>query len=216
MCKVYINNVAVVLTTPQTDLPPQSRQCVQLSYQSGKDMLDIIRYIEANSTELQTVFVVGKTQQQVKNDFFTHYQAVYAAGGLVHNTQQQVLLIRRNKHWDLPKGKAERNETTEQTALREVSEETGLQQLHITQPIFIPDNNDNLTYHTYYDKQSRVIKITHWYAMYCPQYTDSELRPQAEEGITEVVWVAPSLAQTDHYLQSSYGSIKDVLRSALS
>lgn len=79
----------------------------------------------------------------------------------------------------------------------------------------LADNNDNITYHTYYDKKNRVLKVTHWYKMLCQQYTPEDLKPQIEEGITEVVWVEETKVTNEFYLNNSYGSIKDVLLSAL-
>lgn len=57
---------------------------------------------------------------------------VRAAGGIVHRRDPsgawQVLLVHRPRYddWSLPKGKADRGERAEETALREVEEETGL------------------------------------------------------------------------------------------
>jgi 8-oxo-dGTP diphosphatase len=57
---------------------------------------------------------------------------VRAAGGIVHRRGEdgalQVLLVHRPRYddWSLPKGKADRGERDEETALREVEEETGL------------------------------------------------------------------------------------------
>ena len=57
---------------------------------------------------------------------------VEAAGGFVwreHRGEWQVLLVHRPRYddWSLPKGKASPGETPEETALREVEEETGLE-----------------------------------------------------------------------------------------
>jgi 8-oxo-dGTP diphosphatase len=63
---------------------------------------------------------------------------IVAAGGLVRlsappetgvNERAPVLLVHRPKYddWSFPKGKADPGETIEQTALREVREETGLE-----------------------------------------------------------------------------------------
>ena len=38
----------------------------------------------------------------------------------------QLCLVHDGRHWGLPKGNVERGETPEQTALREIAEETGL------------------------------------------------------------------------------------------
>jgi len=56
---------------------------------------------------------------------------VRAAGGIVWRVREgrvvEVLIVHRPRYddWTLPKGKAEPGETDEQTALREVEEETG-------------------------------------------------------------------------------------------
>jgi bis(5'-nucleosidyl)-tetraphosphatase len=42
-----------------------------------------------------------------------------------------LLLHYPNGHWDFPKGHVEKDETEEQTALRELEEETGISQSHI-------------------------------------------------------------------------------------
>ena len=54
------------------------------------------------------------------------YLEVNAGGGLVINSKGEYLLIRRSGLWDLPKGHQEPGEPIEETALREVEEETGL------------------------------------------------------------------------------------------
>ncbi|MFT8356556.1 MAG: NUDIX hydrolase [Bifidobacterium aquikefiri] len=55
----------------------------------------------------------------------------YSAGGLIFNEMQQVAIIARHSRsghleWCLPKGHIEKGETPEQTAVREVHEETGI------------------------------------------------------------------------------------------
>jgi len=54
-------------------------------------------------------------------------KAVPGAGGLVFNATGEVLLIRdRNGYWVFPKGHVEPRESPEETARREVAEETGV------------------------------------------------------------------------------------------
>ncbi len=55
----------------------------------------------------------------------------YSAGGLIFNTSGEVAIIARHSRsghleWCLPKGHIEKGETPEQTAVREVHEETGI------------------------------------------------------------------------------------------
>ena len=53
-----------------------------------------------------------------------------SAGGVIYRDEQgqiQIALIRVRKRWGLPKGHVETGERIEQTAVREVREETGLQ-----------------------------------------------------------------------------------------
>ncbi len=58
-------------------------------------------------------------------------RAEYSAGGVVYrpaNGGYEVVAVHRARHhdWSLPKGHIEKGESHEQTALREVEEETGL------------------------------------------------------------------------------------------
>ena len=67
--------------------------------------------------------------------FCAGYKLIEAAGGLVYNDKNQILMIFRNGKWDLPKGKLEVGENIEQCAIREVEEECGVSGLTITQQL---------------------------------------------------------------------------------
>tara|TARA_B100000989_G_scaffold295273_1_gene275979 strand:+ start:9661 stop:10242 length:582 start_codon:yes stop_codon:yes gene_type:complete len=112
----------------------------------------------------------------------------------------EILLIRRNGLWDIPKGKVEKNEQVAYAARREVQEEVGLVDPIITH--FICTTN-----HEYEQKNKRYHKTTYWYGMIdAKEYRainginikkktkpiDSmkfRFIPQVEEGITDVRWV---------------------------
>ncbi len=51
-----------------------------------------------------------------------------SCGGIIYNEDNEFLIIqnRGGKHWDFPKGHAEKGETEEETAKREILEETNL------------------------------------------------------------------------------------------
>ncbi len=127
--------------------------------------------------------------------FAKDYRLIHAAGGIVADQQNRILMIYRLGCWDFPKGKAEPGEQHEQTALREVSEETGLRDLELG--CTLPD-----TYHTYTLHDEPILKVTHWFAM---RAANQPLVPQTEEDITQAVWVAaPDVAWK---LQGSYPSL---------
>lgn len=133
--------------------------------------------------------------------FRKQYKLVLAGGGIVRNKKEKILFIYRNGRWDLPKGKAEEGELIEETALREVKEECGLQDLHLKDHIID-------TYHTYDLKGSRKLKKTSWYSMYSE---DKDLIPQTEEGITKIKWVKPEKDKMEKIYNNTYPSILDVL-----
>ena len=88
-----------------------------------------------------------------------------SAGGIVVRYEagrpQLVVGSRRRERdgrtWTLPKGTPERDETTEETALREVGEETGLQ-VRITGPL------DRIHY-TFVQSGTRIHKTVHYFLM---------------------------------------------------
>lgn len=128
-----------------------------------------------------------------------------AAGGLVLNSNKELLLIFRRGKWDLPKGKMEETETIEDCAIREVKEETGLQQLEIKQFI-------GTTTHDYFDNwlKQDVTKISHWYLM--ETHSTSLLVPQKNEDIEEAKWVKTS--ELGKYIEETYPNIIQILKEA--
>ena len=110
------------------------------------------------------------------------------------------MFIYRNNKWDLPKGKTEKKESIEQTALREVEEETGVTGLKIVKPL-------DTTYHIFKRNDKLKIKVTYWFEMTTD--FDGELFPQENEGITKVAWL--NEAETENALTNSYANIKRLL-----
>ena len=127
---------------------------------------------------------------------------IIAAGGIVMNPNQEILWIFRRGFWDLPKGKLDPNETIEACAIREVMEETGIDQLVLGKLIL-------KTTHQYHDKflNKEVEKTTYWYAM----TTDliQEGKPQTEEDIEAIAWVKKE--DISPYLANTYDTIKAVM-----
>jgi 8-oxo-dGTP pyrophosphatase MutT (NUDIX family) len=106
-----------------------------------------------------------------------------SAGGVVFRRDGEVtyfLLIRDPyENWGLPKGHVERGETAEQTAVREVREETGITELSLREPL------DTIDWF-FRDGPDLIHKYCHFFLM------ETELeatQPQLEEGITECIWL---------------------------
>ena len=106
---------------------------------------------------------------------------IEAAGGLVFNEKNELLMIFRRGFWDLPKGKVDEGETLEECAVREVQEETGLHNIKLGEFL-------NTTYHTYTLNNQSILKPSHWYKM--EHWGNEILIPQTEEDISEIKWVS--------------------------
>jgi len=138
---------------------------------------------------------------ELKKAFYKKFTIVIAAGGLVLNEKKKILMIFRRGKWDLPKGKLDKGETLEECAVREVEEETGLQQVKLLSPLVI-------TYHTYHEGARFILKESHWYNMKVSG--EQKLVPQTEEGIHEIKWVTNKEAQ--NLFQECYPSVIDVIK----
>lgn len=114
-------------------------------------------------------------------DFRDMFSQTDAAGGLVVNEKGDYLCIYNRNKWTLPKGHVEWREPIEDAAIREVQEETGLEEVSIQHPM-------QPTYHTFRRKRKWVLKTTHWYRMQAS--SEAALVPQAEENIEDVRWLS--------------------------
>ncbi|PID95460.1 MAG: hypothetical protein CSA94_01490 [Bacteroidetes bacterium] len=122
---------------------------------------------------------------QLKNDFFNLFSQITAAGGVVFNSEKEILMIKKRGSWDFPKGKTEEGEDLEVTAIREIKEETGINALII-------NSTPYKTYHIYTEKDELMIKTTYWYKM--EQGKKSKPKPEEKEGIEKVRWVSKEKA----------------------
>jgi len=205
MYKVYVNTVPVFLGTPETigalGLLPGKDVYTAPYLGKKKQLRQYLDLLDKNKT-VKTVAFYADNAEEVWADFRACFKQVDAAGGYVTNAQGQLLVFFRRGSWDLPKGKIDAGETPEHAALREVREETGLQNL--TLGAFLGH-----TWHTYREKDERILKCTWWYRM---QTTDTKVVPQTEEDIEEIRWVHPAA-----WLASApavYGNIRELIERA--
>jgi 8-oxo-dGTP pyrophosphatase MutT (NUDIX family) len=190
MYTVYVGNKPIILTSevqPETDFKSFLLKSVSI----GK----VIKTL--NKTDLKAVHLVHKNPEKLLKHFLKLLPVVVAGGGKVYNKKNEVLFIYRNDKWDLPKGKAERKESIEETAIREVEEETGVKGLAITKSL-------PTTYHIFKRNGKHRIKVTYWFEM--KTNFEGELLPQENEGITKVLWLDRNASKKA--LENSYANIK--------
>ena len=129
---------------------------------------------------------------------------VQAAGGVVRNAKDKLLMIRRNSTWDLPKGKLEQCESIEECALREVSEETGVESLRL-------EDFQKTTYHVFRRGGEFRLKEVFWYQMYCD--FEGPFAPQQNEGITDVRWMGQK--KLEKISGKTYQNIRELIQAHL-
>ncbi|MBC8111159.1 MAG: NUDIX domain-containing protein [Verrucomicrobia bacterium] len=157
----------------------------------------LVTLITKKLKKLQSLTLVTANKTAVKNFIKNNFKIVNAAGGLVMKNGKILLMYRLGK-WDFPKGKLESGEKFSVAAQREVEEECGIKvQTH---------EKICATWHTYTLNGSKILKKTKWYAMTC--IDDSRIKPQKEEGIEQLIWVAPE--QAEKLLATTYRSIQYV------
>ncbi len=201
MYKVFFNERKVFLTD-NFEKHFNTKYGLFYKYQNQEELEDLLDFYR-NLRKIDTLYIIHDDIEELRNYFRACYLNINAAGGLVKDSHERILIIKRRNRWDLPKGKVDRNEDFQQTAIREVNEECGIGDIKIIQPLLS-------TYHTYTLDGKPVLKKTLWFEML---YTGiGRPEPQLKENITEVRWFGkPDLGEV---VKNTYPSILDVFRYA--
>lgn len=193
MYKVFVSDKPIILTTKV-----KKEKLFKNYLLRSVSLPKIIR--ELNSTDLKEIRIIHYNENKLLKKFLKKLPNVVAGGGKVFNKKGEVLFIYRNGKWDLPKGKTEKKEPIELSAIREVEEETGVKGLNIRRPL-------ETTYHIFKRNGKYRIKITYWFEMYTDY--DGPLIPEISEGITKVSWL--NKREQKEALQNSYANIRSLL-----
>jgi 8-oxo-dGTP pyrophosphatase MutT (NUDIX family) len=190
MYKVFVNDKPLFLTNQifkETDF-----QLFLLESVDFKQL--IVKYFQ---NKIQKAYLYHPDEKEIMKVLKTKIPVNKAGGGLVYNKNGEVLFIFRNGKWDLPKGGTNKGEEIEDTAMREVEEETGVNGLTISKKL-------QKTYHIFKRNGVYKLKVTHWFEMHSTY--DGIPIGQTEEGIEKVEWKNPE--QIKEALKNSYENIK--------
>ena len=188
MYVVFVNDKPIFLTSSQIK---ENNYPVYLL----KDFVTEEIIHKLKDKKLKGINLYTPDLEQGWQEFLRTFNVISAAGGLVLNAKKEILFIYRAKKWDLPKGRIEKGETIEETAIREVEEECGISNLKLIKPLLT-------TYHVYFQNGMK-LKETFWFVM--TSNDTKALVPQLEEGITKVVFKKE--AEVLKALQNSYKNI---------
>ena len=172
MKKVFYKEKLIIISSDKNDLS----DCflIESKNKFSFSTLDILK-----KKNVKSIGILSENPAKFLSNF--PFPKIVAAGGIVINDKKEILFIFRDNKWDLPKGKAEKNENISQTAIREVEEETGIKDLIIVKPV-------EKTYHIFNRSKKNYLKETYWFEM--KSNYDKSFTPQINEGITRVEWIS--------------------------
>ena len=153
--------------------------------------------------EQTDTFVHEVGENAVVEALKTTFRMAPAAGGIVVKDGKIVSIV-RNGIPDLPKGHIEKGESSENAALREVTEETGIGNLQIVKAL--PSS-----WHCYQVGEEWRLKRTYWYLMESGEAIQP--KPQTEEGITEIKLIGNE--DIEAFLKGTFRSISEILGKEL-
>ena len=190
MIQIFYKEKPIIISDKKSDL--KNSLIIDPELLENLDLLKLLTKKKINS-----IGVFSNEFEIIINVFKKKFPEIIAAGGKVINNKSEILFIYRNKKWDLPKGKAEKNENISQTALREVEEETGIKNLSIIKPL-------DKTYHIFKRGAKNYLKTTYWFEMKSDY--NGKFKPQKKEGITRVEWIG--VENLSSILPKSYANIR--------
>ncbi len=214
---IYLNNVCIKLVSVDKLLPELQYDAIiespdmDLSAVKGTILLNgdedfqlsfLDKLTDRFTSSFATVYVPLDEEESFFMKFKKLFKNIAAGGGFVKNHQDELLLIFRNNLWDLPKGKLDEGEVIHVCAVREVEEET---KVKAEIESFFKNS-----YHIYFTSDSKVLKTTTWYKMKSIE-PNPIIKPQEEEGITQVSWVKKE--DIEEKVAKTYRSIGELLTS---
>ena len=195
MYKVFINKLSIILTSKNKSLSQENSFLL-----TSITLNEILKKVRKH----KKIFLYHPKKSELLKVFKSKIKVIFASGGIVKNDNNQILFIYRRGKWDLPKGKAEKNESIRETAVREVIEETGKEKLKI-------DKYFSNTFHIVRNNKKYFLKETSWFLM--SSNFKGKLKPQLNEGIKSVKW--KTFDDAKKIKKKTYGNISIILTDFL-
>lgn len=189
---------AELLITPTA--PAEGWHCVTLTAEETISRAKITTFLG----KYNKVALLSPSPRDLFESIAEQFVWIEAAGGVVECDEGDVVMIRRNERWDLPKGHREEGEDYATCAAREAEEETGVKVASVGRLLA-------RTIHCYQLFGRWEMKFTAWYAMRAK--CRSELSPQQSEGIICAEWVPRN--KIEENISTSFPTIKSVFAAFL-
>lgn len=195
---IYFCDTEVVVTTV---LPSSQYAVLDVDTTYEISCAKVVKKVETD----KFIAIITTNPEATFNSLKSQFKVVLAAGGVVENENEELLMIELRNRWDLPKGHIEAGECECEAALREVKEETGISaEIVGNEPIAV-------TWHAYDTYGSWELKRTSWWQM---RALSGDVAPQFEEGIAKVAWYTAQ--EVGERLKNSYPTIKHVVETLYS
>ncbi|MDX9882405.1 MAG: NUDIX domain-containing protein [Prolixibacteraceae bacterium] len=207
MYKVFFNGSSLALCTEFENSSKNNKyQIIDNEY--NIDFYSLIINLERKK-EPENIVLVCPNPEELWNKFRKHFIEITAAGGIVTDRYGHILVIRRLGCWDLPKGKVEKGETTEEAAIREVEEECSISGLQISDKLGSMFHMYRSPFHPPTD--NFVLKETFWFEM---EYQGNEKpQPQYSENIEEVCWMDRN--EFSLFFSNTYPNLEELMKTYL-
>lgn len=202
MYEVFWNDRKIVITQPDNVLFLKAAVRFE-NINTVNELRDwFLVFIESEDTSAVLLHPYPETFR--KEIFSPAFKSLPASGGVVIRNNK-LLFIFRNEKWDLPKGKIDNGESTQEAALREVAEECGIEGHQIIKKLPSTFHIYQSPYHDSFGQW--ILKETHWFEM---NYTGKENgNPQTNENISAIKWFAKD--ELEEVLANTYESLKPVI-----
>lgn len=204
MYKVYFDNRLIKISNRPDR---EQNYCLLHKYHKEEDLSEQISVFMGNSL-YECLNIYSDDVEGLWNIFQEQFHFLEASGGVVLDENKRLLLIKRYRKWDAPKGHFEPCETPELCARREIEEECGIK---------CGDNLSELSpsFHIYKFQGEYFLKKTYWFLF---SYSgNGKTTPQEEEGISRADWIEPEKIKdiTDEMWESVKNVVSEVLNDHL-